>query len=125
MCFTEIEKVLPKKQADNETVQTWPALIRELLRQIELPHKGLTVTRKKEGVETVLARFSSKPEVLFEKLGNWSDHGRIATTTVSSTRLAGTPGQQLRLQYLRGCRCNTFACPCPCNEHTAKCSATG
>lgn len=71
----EIEKVLPKNEPAD--TQTWPALIRDLLRQIDLPHKGLTVSRKKESLETVLARFSSKPEVLFEKLGNlirsWSE----------------------------------------------------
>lgn len=46
----------------------WAELIREVLRQIETPHKGITLTRKKEGVDTVLARFASKPEVLYEKL---------------------------------------------------------
>lgn len=46
----------------------WSALIRDLLRQIELPHKGITLTRKKEGVDTVLVRFASNPDVLYEKL---------------------------------------------------------
>lgn len=91
LCFKEIEKVLPKIQKDGSEDQTWPALIRDLLRQIDLPHKGLTVTRKKEGVETVLARFSSNPEVLFEKLGNlvrsWSD----PTTTDSLVEGPNTP----------------------------------
>ncbi len=65
-CLKEIEKILPK----GSDAQAWPGLIKNLLRQIDLPHKGLTVTRKREGVDTVLARFSSKPEVLFEKLHN-------------------------------------------------------
>jgi diguanylate cyclase len=67
LCLSEIEKVLPKGAED---AQAWPGLIKNLLRQIDLPHKGLTVTRKREGVDTVLARFSSKPEVLYEKLHN-------------------------------------------------------
>lgn len=46
----------------------WSELIRNLLRQLETPHKGITVTRKKEGVETVLSRFAKDPAVLFEKL---------------------------------------------------------
>ncbi len=82
-CFDEIEKVLPRIQKDDADDQTWPALIRDLLRQLDLPHKGLTVSRKKEGVETVLARFSSKPEILFEKLGNlvrsWSESPTTAS----------------------------------------------
>lgn len=69
-CYPEIEKVLPKIQAENESVQAWPVLIRDLLRQLEIPHKGLTITRKKEGLETVLTRFGAKPEILYEKLGN-------------------------------------------------------
>jgi diguanylate cyclase len=49
-------------------VPAWSELIRDLLRQLETPHKGITVTRKKDGVETVLTRFTKDPEVLFEKL---------------------------------------------------------
>lgn len=46
----------------------WSSLIRDLLRQLDIPHKGITLTRKKEGVETVLNRFSSDPAVLRDKL---------------------------------------------------------
>ncbi|MDO8925410.1 MAG: diguanylate cyclase [Sideroxyarcus sp.] len=51
-------------------VPAWSELIRDLLRQLEIQHKGITVTRKKEGVETVLSRFANDPEVLFGKLQN-------------------------------------------------------
>ena len=47
---------------------SWPNLIRDLLRQLDIPHKGITLTRKKEGVETVLSRFASDADVLHEKL---------------------------------------------------------
>ncbi|MFA6971687.1 MAG: diguanylate cyclase [Gallionella sp.] len=96
-CFKEIEKVLPKTQKDDTEDQTWSALIRDLLRQLDLPHKGLTTSRKKEGVETVLARFSSKPEILFEKLSNlvrsWSE-SPIAASLIEETPdvPASTPG---------------------------------
>ena len=46
---------------------TWSSMIRDLLRQLDMPHKGITTTRKKEGIETVLSRFSSDPAVLHEK----------------------------------------------------------
>jgi diguanylate cyclase len=46
----------------------WSELIQDLLRQLETPHKGITITRKKEGLETVLNRFSSKPDELFSKV---------------------------------------------------------
>jgi diguanylate cyclase len=51
-------------------VPAWPELIRDLLRQLETPHKGITITRKKDGLETVLTRFSKNPDVLFNKLEN-------------------------------------------------------
>lgn len=98
-CFTEIEKILPKSEAAS-AAPSWPGLIRDLLRQIDLPHKGLTVTRKKEGLETVLTRFSSKPDVLFEKLGNlirsWSESPAAsnlidAAPASSDTAASGAP----------------------------------
>lgn len=46
----------------------WPELIRDLLKQLETPHKGITITKKKEGLDTVLSRFSHNPDTLFEKL---------------------------------------------------------
>ena len=73
-CLKEIEKVLPKQ--GGELVHSWSDLIRDLLRQLETIHKGLTITRKKEGLETVLTRFAANPETLFEKLNglvrSWS-----------------------------------------------------
>lgn len=47
---------------------SWSSMIRDLLRQLDMSHKGITTTRKKEGVETVLSRFSSDSAVLHEKL---------------------------------------------------------
>ena len=46
----------------------WSELIRDLLRQLETPHKGITISRKKEGLETVLTKFASKPDQLYDKL---------------------------------------------------------
>ncbi|HEU0282701.1 MAG TPA: GGDEF domain-containing protein, partial [Gallionella sp.] len=65
-CLKEIQKILSKP--GGESTQSWSDLIRDLLRQLETPHKGLTITRKKEGLETVLKRFAANPEALFDKL---------------------------------------------------------
>lgn len=74
-CLKEIDKALPKS-GGNEPVNSWSDLIRDLLRQLETPHKGLTITRKKEGLETVLTRFAANPDTLFEKINglvrSWS-----------------------------------------------------
>ncbi len=55
-------------ESEPKLLLNWSELIRDLLRQLETPHKGITVTRKKEGVETVLGRFAAKPDVLFDKI---------------------------------------------------------
>ena len=47
---------------------SWSALIQDMLKQLDTPHKGITITRKKDGLQTVLNRFGNKPEELFEKL---------------------------------------------------------
>ncbi|MDO8810583.1 MAG: diguanylate cyclase [Gallionella sp.] len=76
-CLKEIEKVLPKT-GGSETIQSWSDLIRDLLRQLEATHKGLTIARKKEALENVLSRFAANPEVLLEKLAglikSWREH---------------------------------------------------
>jgi diguanylate cyclase len=74
--YSEISgEPVPQLSADAGTATTkgnpapaWAELIRDLLRQIEAQHKGITVTRKKESVETVLTRFANNPEMLFGKL---------------------------------------------------------
>ena len=92
--FKEIEKVLPSVQSEGEPVLAWSSLIRDLLRQMDIPHKGLTISRKKDGVETVLARFGSKPELLFEKLGNlvrsWSESPASSSLVESAAAVATT-----------------------------------
>lgn len=73
-CLKEIDKAFPG--SGGESVNSWSDLIRDLLRQLETPHKGLTLSRKKEGLETVLTRFSANPDTLFEKINglirSWS-----------------------------------------------------
>ena len=66
--LSELEKVLPVAKDDKQLMVSWSALIRDLLRQLETPHKGLTITRKKEGLETVLKKFSADSDTLFEKI---------------------------------------------------------
>ena len=57
-----------RSQAAESDPTPWSDLIGDLLRQLETPHKGLTLTRKKEGLETVLNAVRGDPEVLFDKL---------------------------------------------------------
>lgn len=57
-----------KDPSDTKLPLNWSDLIRDLLKQLEMPHKGITISRKKEGVDTVLSRFGAKPDALFEKM---------------------------------------------------------
>lgn len=84
----ELEKLLPVSK-EGQMVASWSELIRDLLRQLETPHKGLTITRKKEGLETVLTRFAANSDTLFEKLNglvrSWN------TTTAATSTAADVP----------------------------------
>ncbi|MDH4285770.1 MAG: GGDEF domain-containing protein, partial [Gallionellaceae bacterium] len=66
------EAAAPAAQAaasgEAKPVLLWSKLIRDLLKQLETPHKGITITRKKEGLETVLNKFAGNPDALHEKL---------------------------------------------------------
>jgi diguanylate cyclase len=72
----------------DKLVPAWSELIRDLLRQLETPHKGITITRKKEGVETVLTRFTKDPDVLFDKIQSLLRSWSSAPTVPSADELA-------------------------------------
>ena len=71
-----------------QLVPAWSDLIRDLLRQLETPHKGITITRKKDGLDTVLTRFSKDPQVLFEKLQGLLRSWSTAPTSAGPDELA-------------------------------------
>ncbi len=70
-------------QAPARPALAWSGLIRDLLRQLEAHHKGVTLSRKKDGLDTVLTKFAANPEVLYEKLHgllrSWAGAGVPAT----------------------------------------------
>lgn len=89
-CKSQLQLLVLKDKdaatAKSNTEVSWSGLIRDLLKQIDIPHKGITLARKKEGVETVLSRFSSDPAVLHEKLQNlvksWASTASAPSNTV-------------------------------------------
>lgn len=90
--YHEISGTTPPEDAGATTskgklVPAWSEMIRDLLRQLETPHKGITVTRKKEGLETVLGRFANDPEVLFGKLQNLIRSWSTAPTAPATEQL--------------------------------------
>lgn len=68
----------------------WSVLIRNLLKQLEISHKGVTLSRKKDGIGKVLTNFASDPDVLALKI-----QALINSWNLSSTSDAISPAEAL------------------------------
>lgn len=62
-----LRKLLPISSAESGEVN-WAALLRTLLKQLEASHRGLTLSRKKEGLNRVLINFGNDPVQLGQKI---------------------------------------------------------
>jgi diguanylate cyclase len=91
-CQDELQQYL--FPSGNKTELAWSSLIRDLLRQLDTPHKGITVTRKKEGLDTVLKKFASSSDALYEKLQglmrSWAS-APVSTSPVETVPQAPEP----------------------------------
>jgi diguanylate cyclase len=85
------ESAVAQSSNDTKPPLNWSDLIRDLLKQLEMPHKGITISRKKEGVDTVLSRFGAKPDALFEKMQSLVRSWGSATATASEFAPALAP----------------------------------
>jgi len=70
--WNELELLLTKLILGNSAAEAaevdWSQLIRNLLKQMEVSHKGVTLSRKKEGLSKVLINFGADPAVLGQKM---------------------------------------------------------
>jgi diguanylate cyclase len=62
----QLRKLIPVGDIDDAI--TWPMVVRNLVKQLEVNHKGITNTRKKEGLNRVLTNFGQDPDVLSQKI---------------------------------------------------------
>lgn len=85
------ESAVAQSSNDTKPPLNWSDLIRDLLKQLEMPHKGITISRKKEGVDTVLSRFGAKPDALFEKMQSLVRSWGSAAATASEFAPALAP----------------------------------
>jgi diguanylate cyclase len=71
-----IRSLLPVGASDTDSVN-WSALLRYLLKQLDLNHSGITLSRKKEGLSRVLINFANDPNQLGQKIQalvtSWGD----------------------------------------------------
>jgi diguanylate cyclase len=82
----QLHKLLPTSK--NTTEVNWSVLIRHLLRQLDTSHKGITLSRKKEGLGKVLNNFADDANTMGEKIQalvkSWSEDA-IAIEALEST----------------------------------------
>ncbi|MEE9332216.1 MAG: diguanylate cyclase [Methylophilaceae bacterium] len=64
----QFQKLLINNVEGSASDVNWSVLIRTLLRQLETSHKGVTLSRKKEGLSRVLAHFAKDPSALADKI---------------------------------------------------------
>ncbi|MFM9834775.1 MAG: GGDEF domain-containing protein [Methylophilaceae bacterium] len=71
----QIQKLLPISKTSSEI--NWSVLIRNLLRQLDTNHKGVTLTRKKDGLSKVLNNFADDANTMGDKIQalvkSWSE----------------------------------------------------
>ncbi len=93
----------------SKPVPAWPDLIRELLKQLDTAHRGIPLSRKKDGVQTVLKNYSSNGNTLFEKLQGLMKSWVAAPTVpaldasdlaVSHPKGAGTPAHATAVESI-------------------------
>lgn len=65
----QLAKLFPFGTATGDVEEAnWSNVIRNLLKQLEVSHKGVTLSRKKEGLSKVLVNFASDSDVLAQKI---------------------------------------------------------
>lgn len=65
----QLTKLFPSAAAGADVEEAnWSVVIRNLLKQLEVSHKGVTLSRKKEGLSKVLVNFASDSDVLAQKI---------------------------------------------------------
>ncbi len=65
---TQFRKLFVSNASSDGSDVNWSVLIRTLLKQLETSHRGMTLSRKKEGLSRVLVNFSKDPAMLADKI---------------------------------------------------------
>ncbi|MFA7351226.1 MAG: GGDEF domain-containing protein [Methylotenera sp.] len=91
----QLRKLFPSGSGSADVGEAnWSVLIRSLLKQLEVSHKGVTLSRKKEGLSKVLTNFANDSDVLAQKIqaliNSWGTGS--ATETVATSSLPADGG---------------------------------
>jgi len=110
----QLRKLFPAGEVATVGEVNWAVLIRSLFKQMEVSHKGVTLSRKKEGLSKVLSNFGRDPDVLGQKIqalmSSWgtgtaatdssgpplinSDTPTLQTASSEQTNTLGSSGKQ-------------------------------
>jgi len=112
----QLTKLFPSSATGaNVEEANWSNVIRNLLKQLEVSHKGVTLSRKKEGLSKVLVNFASDSDVLAQKIqalvNSWglsgtadavmSSEGAIAADAPSAAKSAVPAGSMANASQWR------------------------
>lgn len=99
--WKSVEKHLRQLLPAGAGTASWAEVVRELVREMEFSRPGMSVSKKKDGMERVLANFSSDTDVLAEKLAglvaSWKSGGmpqEALTDTPPATTAAPAAKQE-------------------------------
>ncbi|MDO9050815.1 MAG: GGDEF domain-containing protein [Methylotenera sp.] len=101
----QLRKLFPLGSGNADVGEAnWSVLIRSLLKQLEMSHKGVTLSRKKEGLSKVLTNFAKDPDVLAQKIqaliNSWGTGSATETAGTSSLPADGGGATQVTANAL-------------------------
>ncbi|MPS47521.1 GGDEF domain-containing protein [Methylobacillus sp.] len=88
----QLSNLLPQAAPEDEV--TWPVALRHLLKQLEVSHKGITLSRKREGLQRLLSNFEQDPglpQKIHALASSWG--AGISENLVNDAQQEGVPAQ--------------------------------
>lgn len=100
----QLRKLFPASQQSTDVAAevNWSVLIRTLVKQLETSHKGVTLTRKKEGLSRVLTNFASDPDVLGQKIQALMSSWGLGTAPDAQEHASAATPQLADLNTIQG-----------------------
>jgi diguanylate cyclase len=94
----QLRQLISVEKSDADSVN-WSTLLRYLLKQLDVNHSGITLSRKKEGINRVIINFANDPSQLSQKLQalvtSWGEGHPVIETAGVDSHLADNAMQPL------------------------------
>jgi diguanylate cyclase len=93
---SQLHKLISVDKCDTDGVN-WATLLRYLLKQLDVNHSGITLSRKKEGINRVIINFANDPSQLSQKLQalvtSWGEGLPVIETAGDDSHVTGNAMQ--------------------------------